>query len=420
MGSFRTIILAAKTLPQIEAHTSMTDTQTGSHRVAAAVLTAAYYASLLILGLETGAEGPSLPTLARHTFSGLDRISLIFITGSIGYLLGSLIGGRIYDRLPGHRVMATSLLVMLVTAVVYPLAAALWILLAAAFIMGLGKGALDVGCNTLLQWQRGDNAGPYLNGLHFAFGLGSFFSPILLAQIILRTQDIYWVFWTIAIVMLPVMLWLWVLPSPHPAAHTSNGNGARVPLVPVVLIMLALFLYVGAEIGFSSWLYTYAITLQLADAVQAAYLTSGFWALFTFGRLLGIWIATRFGSRPILFFDLAGCLLSLVLIWVAPHSLPVLWAGSMGLGFSMASIFPTVLILAGERLRVSGTVTGWFLLGSGAGGMLLPWLIGNALGSVGPLAMIALIFIDVVLNLLVLLLFMYGTPAPEQPVSSPS
>ncbi len=396
----------------------MTDSSARPRPVAASLLTAAYYASFVILGLETGAEGPSLPTLAAHTLSSLDRLSLIFVTGSIGYLLGSFIGGRIYDRLPGHRVMAASLALMLAAALVYPLAGILWILLVAACFMGFGKGAVDVGCNTLLQWQRGDEAGPYLNGLHFAFGLGSFFAPVLLAQIIARTHDIYWVFWIIAIVIAPVILWLWMLPSPHPAVHTAAAEAAPVPLVPVSLIVLAFFLYVGAEVGFSSWLYTYAITLRLADTVQAAYLTSAFWALFTLGRLLGIWIATRLGPRPILFFDFAGCLISVALIWLAPHSLPLLWAASMGLGFSMASIFPTMLILSSERVRVSGTITGWFLLGAGAGGMLLPWWIGNAFTTVGPLGMAALIFVDLVLNLLVLLVFMYGGAAAERSASA--
>jgi FHS family Na+ dependent glucose MFS transporter 1 len=284
--------------------------------------------------------------------------------------------------------------------------------------MGFGKGAVDVGCNTLLQWQRGDQAGPYLNGLHFAFGLGSFVSPILLAQVLGSTHDIYWVFWIIAMVITPVIVWLWLLPSPHPAAHAGNGGSGPVPVLPVLLIVLAFFLYVGAEVGFSSWLYTYAITLHLADAVRAAYLTSGFWALFTLGRLLGIWIATRVGARPILFFDLAGCLVSVALIWLAPRSLSLLWAGSLGLGFSMASIFPTILILAGEQLRVTGTITGWFLLGAGAGGMVLPWWIGNAFTTTGPSAMTALVFSDLVLNLLVLLLFVYGHPARERSAST--
>ena len=60
----------------------------------------------------------------------------------------------------------------------------------------------------------------------------------------------------------------------------------------------------------------------------------------------------------------------------------------------MASIFPTILILAGKRLRVTGTITGWFLVGSGAGGMLLPWLIGQAFTLLGPGSMMFIIVAD--------------------------
>ncbi len=156
----------------------------------ARLLTAAYYASFIILGFTTAAEGPSLPTLAAHTSSTLDRISLMFVVGALGYALGSLASGRIFDRLPGHRVMSASLVLMLVASVAYPLASALIALLLAAFVMGIGKAGVDVGCNTLLQWVHGVASGPYLNGLHFSFGLGSFFFPVLIAQVLARTHDI--------------------------------------------------------------------------------------------------------------------------------------------------------------------------------------------------------------------------------------
>ncbi len=384
------------------------------------LLTAAYYASFILLGLAAAAEGPSLPTLARHTSSSLDLISLMFVTGSLGYLLGSLVSGRLFDRLPGHRVIAASFMLMLAAAIVYPLAAALWVLLVAAFLMGLGKGGVDVGCNALLQWVHGAQASPFLNGLHFAFGLGSFFAPVLLAQVLLQTHEIYWLFWIIAIVILPLALWLWVLPSPHsPHEHVAEAQRSA-PLLPVTLIVVAFLLYVGAEVGFANWIYTYALNLRLADAITAAYLTSAFWGSFTLGRLLGIWVATRAPSRTILFLDFAGCLLSVALIGLAPSSAPALWIGTIALGLSMASIFPTILVLASERLVVTGTVTGWFLVGSGAGGMLLPWLIGNAFTSVGPHAMLGIVLVTLVLNLLVLLFFMYGRLGSSQKVSSPA
>lgn len=372
------------------------------------MLTAAYYLSFIVLGLATAAEGPSLPTLAKHTSSPLGQISLIFVFGALGYLLGSLVGGRAYDRFPGHRFMAFSMLVMLGAATVFPIASALWILLLAAFVMGIGKAALDVGCNTLLQWVHGDKVSPYMNGLHFSFGIGAFLSPILLAQIISITHEIYWVFWTIALLSLPLAVWFWFLPEP-PAHHRAAAqNHSPIPLLPVLLIMLAFILYVGAEVGFSNWIYTYAITLNLATTITAAYLTSAFWGLFTFGRLLGIWVVSRAAPSSILFVDLAGCFAGLGLIIFGRVSAPLLWIGSSILGLSMASIFPTILMLAGKSMRVTGTITGWFLVGAGLGGMFLPWLIGQAFTLLGPASMMLIIVADLIIESFILLVFVYG------------
>src|SRR5512143_1692981 len=264
--------------------------------------------------------------------------------------------------------------------------------------MGLGKGALDVGCNTLLQWVHGSASGPYLNGLHFAFGLGSFVAPLLLAQVLLRTHDVYWVFWTMAILITPLIIWIWLLREPALPAHAREERETALPFVPVFLIIVAFFLYVGAEIGFANWIYTYAISLKLADTIGAAYPTSAFWAFFTAGRLLAVWIAARVRPRTILYADFAGALLSLALIGLAGNSITALWIGSIIYGLSIASVFATMLLLAAEKLRVTGTLTGWFLVGSGAGGMLLPWLIGNAFAFISPRSMILIVFVDLVLN----------------------
>ena len=60
--------------------------------------------------------------------------------------------------------------------------------------------------------------------------------------------------------------------------------------------MLFYFLYIGYEAGFGVWIYTYALKLGLGTEITAAYLTSAFWAAFTFGRFLGIPTARRFSS----------------------------------------------------------------------------------------------------------------------------
>jgi MFS transporter, FHS family, Na+ dependent glucose transporter 1 len=371
-----------------------------------AALTAAYYLSILILGLFTAVSGPALPSLAENTSSTLDQISLFFVLGALGYLLGSYLGGQAYDRFPGHRLMAFTLLVIAVGGIFVPLTRQLWLLLLVQFMIGLAQGANDVGCNTLLLWVHDKNAGPFMNGLHFFFGLGAFIAPLVLAGILAFTGGIQWVYWAFALLCLPLAIWLWGLPEPSAQLEKQENGYASSPLLPMALLVLAFLLYVGAEVGFGNWVYTYTLKLGLGTAITSAYLTSAFWGTFTLGRLLGIWISTRARAATILFVDLLGCLASLGLILLWHDSVLALWLGAIGLGLFMASIFPTTLMLAGERMRVTGAMTGWFLVGGGAGGMILPWIIGQAFVRIGAGAMPVLVLVTVALNLLVIMFFL--------------
>jgi FHS family Na+ dependent glucose MFS transporter 1 len=393
--------------------------QTQQHRFLPYIATAAYYLSFIILGLTTAVSGPSIPTLAEHTSSGLDRISLIFIFGPLGYIAGSYLGGRAYDRISGHKLMVGTLLIMAVASALIPLARSLEVLLLAMFLSGLASGILDVGCNILIMWTHGEKAGPFLNGLHFFFGVGSLIAPFLLGQILPKTGDILWVYWSFSIVCIPIAIWLWLLPDPPKQAHAEEKASAPIPVIPVLLIVVLFLLYVGLELGFGNWIYTYTVTLGLGTITSAANLNGFFWGSFTLGRLLGVWVSTRLRSQTILFLDVLGCAISIVIIMLWKESSLALWIGTIGLGVSMASIFPTFIMIAGERMQITGAITGWFLVGSGVGGMLLPWLLGQIFARTGPEAMTTVLLIALVSMFLVLLLFI-NTKTPPLPEPAPS
>jgi FHS family Na+ dependent glucose MFS transporter 1 len=137
--------------------------------------------------------------------------------------------------------------------------------------------------------------------------------------------------------------------------------------------------------------------LGLSESSNAAYLTSAFWGALTMGRLLSIPLALRFRPRVILLVDLIGCLVSVgsVLLW--PDSVTTIWIGTLGLGLFMASIFPTTLTWAGRHMKMTGQVTGWFFVGTGLGGMVLPWLIGQLFEQIGPLGTMFAIAIDLLI-----------------------
>jgi FHS family Na+ dependent glucose MFS transporter 1 len=184
--------------------------------------------------------------------------------------------------------------------------------------------------------------------------------------------------------MLPVAVWIFSLSSPASQRVSGDQRTEQINYPLIVLIGIFFLLYVGAEVGFGGWIFTYVITLELMNETLAAYVTSAFWGALTVGRLLSIPFAARFRPVVILFSSLAGCLLSMgiMLLWL--NSLVAIWVGAFGLGFSMATIFPTMLSFSGRRMTITGQVTGWFFVGASLGGMSLPWVIGQFFESIGP------------------------------------
>ncbi len=198
---------------------------------------------------------------------------------------------------------------------------------------------------------------------------------------------------------------------PGLAEQTHVGLGAISYLV--VLIALFLFLYVGAEVSFAGWIFTYTVKLHLSSATTAAYLTSLLWGSLTIGRMLIIPVATRFKAGSILISSLTGCLLSIGLMVVIPRSLGAVLIGTAGLGLSMASIFPTTLSYAGQRIRMTGQLTGWIVLVSSVGAMVVPLIIGQFFQSVGPGVLMTVIAV-VLLGAVGVLLYVLRRPPAMQ------
>lgn len=364
-------------------------------------LTAAYCAALVALGLTIGSLGPTLPSLASQTHVGLSAISYVFTVRSLGYVLGAVCVADLFDRRPGNPLMTAMLLSMAFMMALVPLAPRLWLLLVVMLVLGAAEAGLDVGANTLLVWVHGKRVAPLMNVMHSFFGIGALIAPIVVAQTAInyRTTNSYFV---LAVLLLPVAAYTIRLPSPIPAAakhEESRIVNARL----VFLFALFLFLYVGAEVGFAGWIFTYTVELKLSKTAGAAYLTSLFWGSLTLGRMLMIPLAARFRSGSILIGSLAVSLLSLALMLLSPRSFRAVLMGTIGLGLSMASIFPTTLSFAGQRMKMTGRVTGWLILGSGAGSMLIPLVIGQAFQSAGPRVVVVVTAFTLLAALVVLI-----------------
>ena len=113
--------------------------------------------SFVGLGLVGAVLGPTLPALAELTRTSISQISILFVARSVGYLGGSILGGNLFDRIPGHPLMALTLIGLGISLLFTPQVSLLWILIGIIFITGLSQGVVDVGGNTFIVWLHGKN-----------------------------------------------------------------------------------------------------------------------------------------------------------------------------------------------------------------------------------------------------------------------
>ena len=326
--------------------------QGGVRSSAAARSTTGYFLLFVCLGLDTALLGPTLPALSRQTGAGLGEMGLLFLLGSAGAVVGTLVSGPVFDRFNGHAVLGGAQLLAAAFLALVPSAPAFWVLAILVAAKGVCQGLVNTGANVLLTWTHREHSGPYMNALHFFFGLGAVGGPFLVARVTGTAAGYRLAYWGLAafvgLVGLSVMA---MRDAPRPRSDeevVARGAGPS-PWPFLALAGLFLFFYVGAEISFGGWIYTYARRLGLASETGAAYLASAFWLAFTGGRLVSIPVATRAAPQRVLLAASAGCLLALALVLSRPASREVLWGATLVLGFCMGPSGPPASTWPADR-----------------------------------------------------------------------
>ena len=246
-----------------------------------------------------------------------------------------------------------------------------------------------------LEEVHGERARPHMSALHFAFGLGGFLAPILYTQFLRAEDPMRTTYWTLAALSLPSILLIFATRSPHHHLRAQAAATAPLPAASLALFMLFFFLEVGAEASVMGWYFSYAAARGVSEHT-AGLMNSGFWAAFTFGRLATIWLSVRFHAISVILFHVVFALVVAATMLVAPASPWMLWAGAIGFGLAVAPIFPSTFGYAQRLLGLSAKLTGLFLVGSSAGGMFWPWLIGQFFQSYGPQVVMVAALIDLV------------------------
>jgi len=364
-----------------------------------------YFAAFAGLGLIAASVGPTLPGLAAVAGVGLAQIGFLLFSRSFGEMIGCLLSGPIIDHGHGRSVLALSVLVMAGCLALVPFFHSLLPFAGIFLLLGAAQGAVHTGANTLLVWKHPDRAHSLLAALHFSFGAGMVTAPLLVAWFLPLRADGLFIYWFLAIALIPVVVVLAVSAKPvvpQTARATQKHASSRVALFWAVTHF---FLYVGSEITMGAWLFAYAQRAAQFSPTTAAYLVATFWGAFMLGRLLSI-----FGSviiNPMQYVCgglLAGALSTVGVIAFASQGGPYLWISVAALGLSMAAVFPQGFAFVSTVLGISGRRTASLLIAGSFGGMLMPWLTGLLLDTISPHALPVVVGLAMSLALIAFLL----------------
>jgi fucose permease len=343
-------------------------------------------AGFVVNGIVISFIGPIIPMFEAKWRLNDSRAALFLLVQFAGSFVGVLISSALISTKGFKPAIIVGLTLLgigfaLLNAPTFVLA------LTACGIYGLGYGFATPGTNLWVGETYRERRASALNIMNLAWGAGSISSSVL-AKITVDTPHIKPLLYSVGAIGGALAIALLRMPFAKPShyeapvgASAGKSTGAGV----AVMLGVLFFVYVGTEVGTSSW--------APAHAQRAAVWSSNTWTLapmFFFAGLLG----GRGAAAAILVHlkevtvAVAGLLLAATgeTVFLAGHSPVTLFGGAFLAGLGLASIFPILIAWLskwyGTRARKVGGVM--FALAA-LGSAFVPWFVGVVSGYSGSL-----------------------------------
>lgn len=330
-------------------------------------------AIFFLMGIVGSAYGPLLEQLASRFDVSLAVAGGVLTTHFSGALVGVLASMRVLQRVPSRTFMLGALTCLGVGCASVALAPSWPAFLGSVFVLGIGWGSLDIGCNQLVAHSEGLRRTAILNALNGTFAVGAVAGPLLVSTV--GRTHLTLLYGGAAAAAFA----LWPLVS---------GVSGRLPFMPaktadssvflLAIFMVAFALYVGMEAGIGGWMPSHLESIGV-QSVAAATLTSGFWLALAVGRLLAALVPARVPESAIVITGSAVAAVALLCALI-PSAAPIAFIVA---GLAIAPIFPTGIVWLAKLRPGDARVTSWLFPASMVGGAIIPGGIGAVIARFG-------------------------------------
>ena len=336
--------------------------------------------ALLYLGLGAVVmqmRGAMLPNFQSEFGVSESLLGLVSPAGTIGFTVVALTMGMVAGRVDIRKYIQAGALLTALTTFFIGLAPFYSLLLVAIVLRGMAGGLPGGLTRPILSHLYPDNKGRIFNIHEAVWALGAACGPII-ATLVLHFSNWRTGYYILGFSFIPVFFLL-LRSSDFPAeieekplTYSQFLEIIKNPVIAYVGIIL--FLSVGVEGGFFTWL-PYYISQSLPHSV-ANFALTGFIGAYVPGRIVNSYLANRFSLTSLL---LGASTIVTVLIVIAFFFTE--GYGQIGvviaIGFVTSTIFPNLFALAAKTYpRHSGPINGLVMTFDPLGISIVPVIMG--------------------------------------------
>jgi fucose permease len=347
----------------------------------------ALFGIFALFGISMTVIGASLPKILTEFGWDYATAGAVIAAGSVAYFLSSMAAGAALRRFGPKRAVLGGLLSCVVGASFFAASPSPFPNLLLNALIGGGQGFIEIVVNWSVLRMDEKGSGRAMNLMHGSFAVGAVVGPITAG--ILIAAGLRWALLYRAIAVVFVLLALAVALLPFSRlGREENGQkqGNKVSTLsrnPVYWLgFVTLLVYVGAELGVSTWVGEFFVKVFLADPALGSFMVSLFWI----GLLAGRFGAPAFyrGKQQILLVGssilLALSVVSLALLGLVQTGPSASIAAAVALvflsGLGCSVVYPVAVSLVGASFpqSQSGAVS-FAVAGGGLGLFVFPYLM---------------------------------------------
>ncbi|KAK0454058.1 MFS general substrate transporter [Desarmillaria tabescens] len=345
------------------------------------------------VGWNDGTAGPLIPRMQAVYDVNYTVVSLIFVLACVGFLTGAFANILLTPKLGFGKVMVLGSLFQVIAYTLQAPALPFPVFVIAYMINGVGLAFQDAHSNGYVACYK-NNPETKMGLLHAVYGAGALCSPLVATQF---AHLSHWSFHYLVSLGLAVLntIFLWAVfrlrTQDECLADIGESSGERgasqhsplrqiLSLRNVHLLASFILVYVGVEFTLGGWIVTYVIELR-GGGETAGYISSGFFAGLTVGRLALLWVNKLVGERRVLFSMLSS---RSVIVWRVPSLIGSGVAVSL-VGVLLGPMYPIVMNHSTRILPpwlLSGCI-GWIAGFGQAGTAVFSFITGAMANTVG-------------------------------------